>query len=337
MTATGHDFDVLWALPKVKQSAYGTKNADVDLTFAYPFHGPDVVAVEHGFKDDLDEYGKGHEFATRQDEEFTDVKLARNWHLNSWIAGWLGAFGLGTCSSEVQGITSAYKHTSKMSDPDTVENQDPSFSIVEDRDGIKRLVRDLVVADFTVSGNLKERLKFAVNLVGSGHTEASALAMPSLTVGSFLRMGGAKLEIGPAASEVDVSQRLKSFEISVNKNLRVDEGYKSGCGLVRSECKYGVRSVAFKFVLERQGTQEKDWIEANTLLKAILTVEGATIEDPYKHSLIVTFTNLKLRAIPVSYDAGFEIYSAEILPLYTAADVGPILWEVINTETSYLS
>jgi len=336
--ATGRDYSVQWAFSKKKQSAYGTELLDGDLTLAYPFKGPDVVEENIEWLTDDDEFGKGHEFTTRQDEHVRDVKLARNFGLTSFTAGWGLSFAMGSVASAQQEATSAYKHTFKFSDPDTVQGQNPVTTIVElDAAGNKIKVRDLAVNDLKFSGKMKERVQMALNLVGSGHAEASAISMPALTAGFFLSMTGGKLELGPSGALVDESDRFRSFEFGILNNLMADDGYYPGCGLYRGRCRFGRRAATLSLVIAAEGAVERNHIQANDELKAVLTFEGATIEGAYKHSMIITMEKLKYKAIPRSFEDGLQIYTLECQPIYYATDTGPCKVEVINTDTWYLA
>ncbi len=194
---------------------------------------------------DEDQVGAGHEWLTLQDTERWDLKLKRSFDLTSFMAAWAAVFGLGSVASAQQAATAAYKHTCKFSVPATVGNQNPVTTIVEAlHAGIKRKIRDLAIADFTISGEGKNRLALEMNLVGSGYKADSSLSMPSLTAGKFLRMSGggvydpigSKFEIGVAASEVDVSSRLRKFSLKVDNDLQLEDGYYPGTSLYRGRC-----------------------------------------------------------------------------------------------------
>ncbi len=313
---------------------------DVDLTLAYPFKGPDILEHTPEIIPDVDDIGKGHEWPTRQELERWDTKLKRSFDLTSFMAGWIGAFGLGAVNSALVSTSLAYEHTCKFSDPAVDNHQLPIATVVERlSSGIKRKVRDLVVSDFTIEGSGKNRLSLEMNLVGSGFKEVSTLTMPTLTAGKFLRMSGTTLQVGIAGSEVDVSSRLKKWTLKVSNNLFEEDGYYPGSGLYRGRCLYGKRKVDFNFALELEESDDVglDHLESGQELKAILSTTGDLIEDTSYHQLILTIPKLKYSLVPIGIEDQKQVYSLECNVFYDSGISGPIELKVTNTQASYLA
>ena len=329
--------DVRWAFSTKAQSAYGTALADTDLTLSHEFEGPDIAEVTPDVIDDK-EFIKGVEWATKQEVLKWDVKLARKTDLTSLLAGWVGAFGLGSVVTTQPDPTNApntYDHTCKFN---TASLQNPVTSIVEEiGSSIKRKLRDMAVEEFTISGEGHGRLKLEMSLVGSGYWENSTLTMPAISDGgSYLRMRDLNFKIGPAGSEIDVSKRLKSFSWKVNNNLQLDSGYYPGSGLYRGRCLYGAREQELSFVLYVEGDQELQDLINNSQLKCIITATGDTIEGTYKHELTITFPKLSYRAVPIETDGPFLAYNIECNVLYDDATGVPVEMKVRNNQPSYL-
>ena len=338
------DFDVLWAFSTKKQSAYGTKLADADLTLATPFKGPDVVVRTPTVETDSEQAGRGFAsagFPESQEIERWDVRVARNFDLTSLMAGWAAAFGLGqvtTSQPDSVGAPNTYDHQCRFI---TSSKQLPVTSLVEQATSgaaLKSLYRDLAVSDFEISAESAGRLQLKVNLVGSGYRETSTLAMPSVTAGSFLRMHGVTFQVGPTGSEVDVSSRLKSFSLEVNNNPLEDDGYFPGSGLYRGRLEYGKRrDVELAFRLLVADAVERNHLEAGNYLKAIITAVGAAIEGTYKHTLTITVPRLAYRALPMGFEDGMAVYDIEANVFHDATSGYPLDITVRNNIASYMA
>jgi hypothetical protein len=424
---SNNDYDVRVALGPYKQSAYGTRLVDGSMTLAYPTKDASPAERTPELRDDSGEFGKGHEYPTRQDLEYWDTKKSLSFDLDSFMAALWFAFGLGDCSSAVDpangsvtftgaglndmtvsgtpnadidfkvqidgngtpdtfkwsndggetwdaetvGITgsaqvlsngvsvtfaatightitnnwawttgAAFKHTCKMSDPDTVSNQNPFMTLVEDRSGIKRYYPDLCVADLELSGKIKERPSLKVNLAGSGRIEdAASFSMPELSAADFLRWSGLAFQLGPSGALVVESARLRDFSFKVNNNLLLAEGYAANCGLYRSRCQFGSkRTVELSFTLIRSDTTELEAYEGQTELKAVFTFTGSAINGSSKHhALTLTFQKLLYKSAVVGYENGREVVKCTATLLYYAADGGPVKAEITNETPEFLA
>jgi hypothetical protein len=328
------DYDVLCAFSTKKQSAYATALLDASLNKSYPFLGPDLLEEEQGFVPNDDQIGVG-EFATTRYQELKDCKLTRRWDCGSNMLGWVAAFGLGAVSTAQQGATAAYLHTII---PQTATQQLNATTIVEQQStGIKNKIRDICVESFKISGKGKERLKLETNLVGSGHVATSALTMPALTADSFLRMHGVKFEIGVAASEVDVSARIKGFDFEWNNNPLLDDGYYPNSGQVRGRLHHGRRAakLGFQLLLDANSV-ERTALLAGTLSKCIITVTGALIESTYYHKGIITIPALYYKALPIGSEDNMLLYNVETDIKYDSVIGYLVQFEVTNTLTALL-
>ena len=412
-----------------KQSAFGTKLSDGDLTKCFTMEGTDFFKVKPVYESDQAEVGKGHEFATRQDLARFEGSGGWKNKLTSVVAGWLGAFGMGDVVSarlqkvgavtfagtgketmtaqgtvtpgstpksfvveieaggatfqwsndggstqEATGVaitgaaqaledgvtvtfadltgytegdtfsfattnTTAYQHTFLLQDP-ADGLQLPVTSIVEnDGAGAKSLIRDVAVDSFELSGSMAERLAFTASLVSSGYKEDSTLAQPSLDTGSYLWNHGAQLQLGEAGSLVDVSSRVKDWKVGIKNALAAAGGRFPGCGLYAGALQFGEkREASLAITLKAAGVTEITALEANTLLKAVITVTGALIEAPHNHSLAITFEQVKYRAVEKGKDgAGNITYALDCEPLYYSAFQGTVKMVVVNDVASYLS
>jgi len=327
------DYNELWAIAPEQQSAYGSALLDATCDTAYPWKDAGTIEEDIEFRTNEDQVGVG-EFPTDQEIEYKDLKLTRQFDLGSWMAGWIASFGLGACSSAQQGGTSAYLHTIT---PQTAQQLTATTIIAQQSAGIKNKMRDICVARFKISGEGKQRLQLSADFVGSGHIESSSKSMPSLSADSFLRMHGVTFEVGVADSEVDVSARLKRFEYEWDNHPLLDDGYHPGSGQVRGRLHHGRRTQSLTFdVLMDENAVERTHLLANNALKAIITAQGAVIEDTYYHQLVITVHKLKYRKLPISSEDNMRLYRIELNPLYDSAVGNFVTIAVTNTQTAYL-
>lgn len=324
-----------------KQSAYGTENIDGDLTLSHLMEAPDIADRVPEVMPDDDRVGYNHEFSENQEIESWEVTRAFKFNLTSLMAGWIGAFGLGsvvTTQPDVGESPNTYDHTCKWST--AASKQNPVTTFVEKvSTGIKRKIPDLAVATFEISGEGKQRIQGSVELVGSGRSEASTLTMPASVNqgGSFLRMRGVNFQIGPSASEIDVSSRLKSWSWTGDLDLQLDDGYFPGSGLFRGRCEWGVRKSDLTFtLLLDSGSQEIDDLEANNYLKLILLIQGDLIEDTYYHQATLTLPRISYRAVQVGEEGPFLVYNVECNIHNDSVSGYPIEWVVRNDQPTYL-
>jgi len=327
------DYDVLWAFSTKKQSAYSTALVDGSLTLSYPFLGPDLLEEDQGFVPNEDQVGVG-EWADARHQELFDCRLTRRWDLGAEMLGWVGAFGMGAVSSAQQEATAAYLHTIT---PQTAQQLNATTIVEQQSTGIKNKIRDICVASFKISGRQKERLKLEANLIGSGHVASSALTMPALTADSFLRMHGTQFEFGVAASEVDLSERLKSFEFEWNNNPLLDDGYHPNSGQYRGRLHHGRRTARLAFtILLDDAAVERTALLAGTLSSCIITATGAVIASTYYNKMILTIPALYYKVLPIGSEDNMLLYNVETDIVYDSVTGYLAQLEVTNTTTALL-
>ena len=151
-------------------------------------------------------------------------------------------------------------------------------------------------------------------------------------------MRGVTFQVGPTGSEVDISSRLKSFNLSVNNNPLEDDGYFPGSGLFRGRLEYGQRrEVGLTFRMLVADAVERDHLEGNDYLKAIITAVGAVISTTYNHQIIITVPRLAYTAVPMGFEDGMAVYDIEANVFHDASSGYPLDITVRNTTVSYLS
>ena len=77
-----------WAFSNKRQTAYATALADDDLDQSHPFEGADIADHSPNMSDNAAQFGKGHEFATRNELLSWDLKFRRAFQATTSMLGW---------------------------------------------------------------------------------------------------------------------------------------------------------------------------------------------------------------------------------------------------------
>lgn len=342
----GRHYQFRWAFGTAKQTAYGTPVVDGSLTRSGFIKGPDLAdRVPRQIRDNS-QFGRGDEFSHGQEIEAWDLSLARNFDLTTLMAGLFASFGLGavaTSQPDAGGAPLVYDHAITPQGA-ALSVQLPQMTIVEEAlalTGIKKKIRDLVVADFTISGSGVDRLQIAANLKGSGFWENSTLAMPAITAAKFLRMKDVKFELGLfGAGLTDMSSRLKAFTFKWDNKLLDDDGYFPGSGLFRGRHEFSEREATLEFdlLVETDG-QELDRLDSNTNLAIKITAAGEIIQTTFKHTVTIDLPDVHYRTNGRKYIDGKLAYGIAANINYDDAggNLYPVKITVRTDQASYLA
>lgn len=338
------DWEIQVALTHKKQTAYGTKNVDGDLTIGALFQLPEPLAIDPEFIRDNSQFGRGHEWSEGQEIESWDLKGSLSFDLTSRIAGHYLAFGLGsiaTVQPDAGGNPTVYDHTIKPQDALTSIQLPSMTQVWKYASGFKKKIWDLVADTVEIVGQPNKRLQISVGQIGSGNWEASTLSMPAIAAAKFLRMKDLKLEIGGFGGALtDFSSKVKEWRFKIGNNHMEKDGYYPGSGLYRGRCEFGDRVYELSFiVVVGADTQERDRLEAITNLAAKMTAEGETISGIYKHRLIVNATDIHYAAVPLGYVDKKLVYKITCNVNYDATGgiVTPVTCDVRNDVAAYLN
>jgi len=280
------------ALTRQSESAYNTACVDGDMNIC---GGIDIgtAAIIDRFpklKDNSHQLGRNTEHPTSQDIELWDVKAALQADMTSDLAAVFLALAMGAVTTSNPELD-AYSHAiTPMSDAGASTLQLFSTSIVEQlTSGKKDKYSGLCVDEIKLTGAMGERIRMDVTFIGSGERVTSTLSMPAFAEGSYLRWSGLKLQYGVAASEVDLSSRLVSIDLSYKNNLQNDDGYAFNGGAYKSRLRFGTRECTIQFVVTMDNalTYWTD-MENQVANKLILTATGAALGATTFHSLVFT-------------------------------------------------
>ena len=347
-------YDVKWALSTKQENGYGTLVTDNHIDHRVALIGTSVGERSRTSYSDADRFGKGHEFPTAFRELTRDLKLARTCDLSSLMAGWAGAFGMGSVTTTQPNPTNnptAYQHVITFLDPvATGTKQCPVTTIFESvapEGALQTRYESMALANFTISAKLREVGQLVMNWIGSGkETDGADANFPNLSPISILDAGGLTFQLGPIGAPVDISTRLQDFQVKVTQNLDVNNGYVPGGGIYRKRIWVGARNATFDATVYIDSNSTDiidDWVNA-TLLEAHFNFDGdyITAGQPEKHSCHILFPAVRITAFPIGTTGDMLNYKISVTNTEVYKDVGatpnvPMQMTVINTEPSFLT
>lgn len=344
-----------WAYPNKRQSAYATPNPDADINQSHPFEGADIADHVPNMSDNAAMFGKGHEFATRNEILSWDVRFRRTFHATTKILGWAFAFHTGKITTTaLGGSPAAYQHVFEYQDPLGAGyygsgRQQPCATIVEQStSGLTRRFPSIQVMAVEVTGANNDWIRVAMELIGSGKkTDASGFSFPESVEGTLLRNASLLFEHGPSGSLSDMSCDIKSWRFRSELSYFEEDGYCPGSGYqtpgdpssgqVRSKLEFNRRAVLFEFVARASASSPLHArLEAGTELYALLTVEGSNISGANDHALVIRMPRMKYRAVPIQVDGDQIVFAVSAIVFYDTDLANPFEVEVVNDIASYL-
>src|SRR3990167_5932366 len=123
------------ALSSNQQAAWATALADGVLTKVLTLSNLFAPRPSRNARSDRDKFGKGHEFATPTGHltRTKDAPISITGDLSSYVAGWLGMFGLGKVVSaqpDAGGNPTVWRHTFTFFDPIVAVTKQPPVTTV---------------------------------------------------------------------------------------------------------------------------------------------------------------------------------------------------------------
>lgn len=353
-----------WAYSNKRQSSYATANPDVDINQSHPFEGADFADHTPNMSDNAALFGKGHEFATRNELLSWDVRFRRSFFATTKVLGWAFAFHTGTDTpTSLGGAPTAYSHVFEYQDPVGTGyygsgRQQPVTTVVERvTSGLARKFPSCVVSAIEVTGSLNDWLRLAVEMIGSGKKvtlSPSDFTFPDTNdpatggEGTLLRNAGLTFQEGPSGALVDISCQVRSYRFRSEMAYFENEGYCPGSGYnvdgdatsgqIRNKLEFSRRAVVLEFVVMADSTNHTffDRLTSGSEVSALLTVEGAIISGANAHSWILSIPRMKYRAVQVGSDGDLVIWQMQTVVFYDTGIANPWTATVINDVAAYL-
>jgi hypothetical protein len=355
---------IAWAYPLKRQSAYATATPNVDITQSHPFTGADFGEHTPNVSNNAEHYGKGHEFATRNEILSWDSMFRRQFHATTKIVGWGGAFHLGDVTSSSLG-GGAYNHLMEYQDPNGAGyygsgRQQPVFTIMErTTSALVRRFPSMQIKAFELTGQLNDWAILTLEMQGSGMMSRivpSSYTFPDSTDEAFggegsglLRNASLLFEAGVSGSLQDVSCDVRSYRFRSEYQYFEAEGYCPGSGYltsgdptsgqIRNKLEFSRRAVMLEMQLQA-GTSNTifEWLEQNTLLSAQFTLNGGEIASSgIDHEVLVVVPRLRYATIPISADGDLITFAVATSVFYDQTEANPFSLRVRNSTAGYLA
>ena len=350
--------NIRWAYPTKRQAAYGTPNTPADIDQSHPFLGADMGQHTPNMSDNAAHFGKGHEFATRNEILSWDSLFSRQFHATTKIVGWAMAFHTGSVSTSSLGGGN-YEHAFEYQDPLGVgyygsARQQPVFTVMEQvGSNLARRWPSMALRALELTGQRNDWVMLTTELQGSGmmtRIAPSDFAWPDPTdaatggEGVLLRNASLLFEHGPSGALVDMSCDIRSFRFRSEFAYFDTDGYCPGSGYlvsgdpasgqIRNKLEFARRAVVLEFVADLT-TDNNPFtrLEGNVLMSARITVVGST--SP--HEFVIWVPQIKLRAVPIGTDGDRITLSISTVVQYDNTEANPWTATVVNSTPSYLT
>lgn len=324
-----------------KQANYATLLADADLTKRLPMLSADVSQTALAVVSDAARYGKGHEFATSDRELLRDVRRVVTAELNSFLFGWLAAFGLGSLTTSTLTPGQSYQHVAKFQP--LSDKQIPVTTLYEELGtGLKRKLHAMAVAEFSLSGRSREVVQSAASLIGSGQETRGALtAVPAMTPVVLLVGGDVTVNYGPQGAPVSFGDRLREWSVRLSQQPDADGGYTPGSGKYRSRLLVTRRVASCSFVVEVDEANADlfDALLNRDTKELAIALDGLTIgSSADTHGGVIRFPAVRLTAVEIGVDNGRAVYRVDIGEEQVLKDGSnePVTLTVRNDVPNYL-
>jgi len=346
---------IQWAYPLKRQSAYATENS-ADATQSHPFEGADIADHVPNMSDNANMFGKGHEFATRNELLSWDVTFKRSFQATTKILGWALAFHCGkVVTTALGGTPCAYQHVFDYQDPMGSGyygsgRQQPVATIVERvTSGLTRKFPSCQVKAIEITGTGNEWIKLAVDMQGSGKkVDGTGFSFPAGTEGALLRNASLLFQTGVSGALADKSCDVKSWRFRSEYAYFDTQGYCPGSGYnvsgdptsgqVRSKLEFSKRAVLLEFVVNATSDNTLfTRLEGSVETSALLNIEGSAINATFNNELEISITRIKYKAVPIGTDGDQITYQVQTVVFYDSDISNPFKLTVVNSDAAYLA
>jgi hypothetical protein len=339
--------DRLLVLSKLKQTNYATILTEAQL------QGGKRIAVEGAAfgQPSIKRWTSqplamvGHDYATQVQQVERDLTETLTVPMDTWLAAWVAAFGMGSVSSAILGAGPAYAHTIKPMAPNAGMDLPVTTIYTEAANvaGLARRLQSCCVKDFTLEFPASAPGKITANFIGSGQITPGLLATPpSLAAYNVLMSNDMVFKYGAQTTPADISAQIVVGSVKLTFSWAMDDknSRATGGGLYRSRAWLDAPSITLSFqrwVDDAVSAPDDDWL-ADTIQEVLITVQGALIASTYYHSISIRGLAVIPTVVKMGQVGNKSIYEYTIQPDHWlkqgAADVLVIV--VQNLETNYL-
>lgn len=339
--------DRLLVLSKLKQTNYATLVSDANLILGKRIAVEGAVFGQPSVKRWTSQplAMVGHDYATQTQEVERDLTESLTVPMDTWLAAWVAAFGMGSVASVMLGAGPAYAHTIKPMDPNAGKDLPVTTIYTEAANvaGLARRLQSCCVKDFSFEFPASSPGKIVANFIGSGQITTGILATPpSLLPYNVLMSNDMLFKYGTQTTPPDISSQIVLGSVKLTFSWAMDDknSRAPGGGLYRSRAWLDAPSITLTFqrwVDDASSTPNDDWL-ADTIQEVNITVQGALIASTYYHSINIRGLAVIPTVVKLGQVGNKSIYEYTINPDHwlkqAAADV--LVLTVQNLETSYL-
>lgn len=334
------------ALSTCKQPAYGQALSDTADWATHPVDSG-MFETNTGKRNDKAQAGKGHLFATRQENTTSDTKAPISCDGSSYLVGLLASLANGqVVTSQPAPVTpGVFKHVFTMMDfsNPSVGKQLPSTTFIENITGGEQFkYRDMVCKSFKITGKSDEQIKVSADFVGSGHYELSSIEKPSLVQGTgFLNTNTMTFQY----NGVMYSPLVKEFTFEQINELAEKDGYcpqsgflnaTPGAPQIKKRCLITGFDVTLSLKLLFDTNVFKDDMLNNVKRDIVITAEAEVIEGTHKHQMLLELSDVWLEEVKRSSQDKLLCVDIKTTLGYNETWKSPYRLTVINTVPEYL-
>jgi hypothetical protein len=339
-------------LSKLKQTNFATALTDANLIAGKrimvdsPVYGQTDITrwTDKGLSQ------KGHDYATRAQTSMYALSETLKFPLESWLAAWSFAFGLGKVAStqpNAGGNPTAWQHVIKPLDPGTDGKDLPVTTIYAEVNQATAMQRRLVAlcansVSLEFPANAPGQL--TVGLTGSGAIVTGVLATPpAIPLYNLLMSNDMVFKYGTQGAPVDISSEIVSGSVKFSFTWNLDDANSRapGGGVNRSRAWVTSPSISLdfqRFVDDASATVETERL-SDSAKEVKVTVAGSQIgTGPERHQIEIRGLAVVPAAVKIGQSGDKSVYQyslpAECWHKEGAADVVTVT--VQNLETSFL-
>ena len=248
-----------------------------------------------------------------------------NLDLTSTNCGELFLSCLGSVVSAQQGGTSAYKHTFTRASG----LQLPSYTIHANRDLVQYQYPLSVVKSLAFTGSMDGQVKLSADILFKKEEAEGFALSPTWESPKPFMFHQTTIEI----DGVDNLTDIKDWSLNID-NQSVAHRVLNGSQDIADILSFSKLLVSGGFTFYFGTEAERNKFLANTETQLKIKLVGDTIEDPYKHQLIITLPAIHYTAFPFGNIDGL-LGAAVTFNAYYKSGVNSVQLELTNTITSY--
>lgn len=321
--------EVLYGLGFGKQTDIGTANLAAAMWSLKKLNAS-LLTDQPTVKDNRDEYGKGHEYATQTYLEGFTQSQSVEYYLSSEKAAWLFAMGLGKVS--MTGSSAPYTYTCTPLNPANGDSSEPPYFTwcEQARPGsnvvIDRAVPGMAIEEFNLTfqaGPGIDASKHTASFIGSGRmTEPSAITLPSVLAEHLLPANTLAFTVNSVDYVATKKWRTLTFGWKNNLALQYDAGSgfrTSGdptSGVLASRILLGSRVPTMSFTaLYQNGSAEYAALRGQGTSTATFSLTRDS-----ENSLTVTLQKVSFATTVLEQAGEFIVARVDLLPQYDATN-----------------